>query len=141
MARGGLGVEVRNLIQEIEAKNTPIESKIVSVPLENSVEDVELSVSPFDGVPGDPQLARSASPRRALRPIECDQFQPASQPLAEFSLPHIVLNFQLAYEAGLRTGEFAHLSGLIAAPRSAPRLEIEAVRVMSQCPFHGGIEN
>ena len=55
MARGGLGVEVRNLIQEIEAKNTPIESKIVSVPLEKNVEEVELSVSPFDGQPGEPQ--------------------------------------------------------------------------------------
>ena len=71
MARGALGVEVRNLIQEIETKKSPIESKVVSVPLEKELESVELSVSPFDGVPGDPQylvvFEAAKSPKPAVR--------------------------------------------------------------------------
>ncbi len=77
MARGGLGVEVRNLIQEIETKKSPIESKVMSVPLDKNVEEVEISVSPFDGLPDEPQYlvvfeeaksrtpaAKTAEPRR-----------------------------------------------------------------------------
>lgn len=55
MARGGLGVEVRNLIQDIERNKTPLESRTVSAPLENNVADVRISVSPMDGLSGEPQ--------------------------------------------------------------------------------------
>ena len=74
MARAGLGVEVRNLIQEIETKKSPLASKIVSVPLDKDLESVELSVSPFDGLPGEPQYlvvfeaAKSRNPAKGSDP-------------------------------------------------------------------------
>src|SRR6185437_216850 len=47
--------EIRDMIQELDSKKSSLESRVVSIRLEDSVEDVGISVSPLDGVPGEPQ--------------------------------------------------------------------------------------
>lgn len=56
MARGGIGLEVQSLIEEIEARKSPLETKLISVRLDGSIADVRLSVSPINGIPGEPQF-------------------------------------------------------------------------------------